>query len=159
MVPVLWEYIALGTNDEAANRIALILAVTMVLTDFFDGFFARLLKQTSPLGQFLDPVADKISILAGMLALVVYRDYPEWLFIIILVREIIGTAGSLYLIYGHRVLGKPNWWGKTGVALISLSGLAYLMQWEWKVYTTYPIVVVLVIGLTAYFFTYRRHFA
>src|SRR5258707_4169884 len=64
------------------------------ITDSLDGYYARKLGQTSRLGAFLDPVADKL-IVAAALILIVSRD-PRWYVaiasIVIIGREIAGSA-------------------------------------------------------------------
>jgi hypothetical protein len=71
----------------------------------------------------------------GLFLLVYYRDYPLWVTLIVAVREIIGTVGGGFLLIKRNVLGKPNYWGKFGVGLISLSGLFYLFNWPYREYT------------------------
>src|SRR3569832_329750 len=59
-----------------ANLATAALFVVAGVTDWFDGYLARRLNQTSPFGAFLDPVADKLMVAAQMVALVLllYRD-------------------------------------------------------------------------------------
>lgn len=72
---------------------AIIFAVA-ALTDWLDGYLARKLKQVSPLGEFLDPVADKLIVAVSLVLLV--QSYPNaWLAIaaaIIVCREIVISA-------------------------------------------------------------------
>ncbi|GAA3684373.1 cardiolipin synthase [Yimella lutea] len=66
------------------------LAVLMIagLTDYLDGKLARMLGQTSKLGQMLDPAADRLYILATILALAMRDIIPWWLVWILLAREL-----------------------------------------------------------------------
>lgn len=66
------------------------------LSDFFDGFIARTLKQTTKLGGILDPLADKMLILAAFLGLLIAGKANEWVIYLILVRE--------FFITGFRVV-------------------------------------------------------
>jgi CDP-diacylglycerol--glycerol-3-phosphate 3-phosphatidyltransferase/cardiolipin synthase len=64
------------------------------ITDWLDGYLARLLRQTSPLGAFLDPVADKLMV-AVVLVLLLQRHPTVWLALpsaIIIGREITVSA-------------------------------------------------------------------
>lgn len=155
-IPALW-YILAHTHDLPTMRLytALTLAF-MTLTDYLDGFLARKLGQETPLGQYLDPIADKIVIIAGLYLLVSYRDYPLWVAIIVSIREVIGTVGGGFLLIKRNVLGKPNYWGKIGVGLISVSGLFYLFNWPYREYTIAPLLFVFVGGIFAYTKTYGR---
>lgn len=62
------------------------------LTDWFDGFLARRLQQTSAFGAFLDPVADKLMVAAALILLVQLNRCEAWLAMIIIGREITISA-------------------------------------------------------------------
>src|SRR3982751_3765055 len=75
------------------------------ITDYFDGYLARSQGTVSKLGQFLDPIADKIMIAAVILMLVFTRDIDGWHVIaalIILLREII-VSGLREFLAGLQV--------------------------------------------------------
>ena len=62
------------------------------ITDFFDGYLARRSNQVSPLGRFLDPIADKLLIAALLLMLVGFERMTVWSYpaaVIILMRELL----------------------------------------------------------------------
>lgn len=79
---------------EGAPAIAAGIFVLAALTDWLDGYLARLLGQTSPFGAFLDPVADKLMVAVALVLLV--HAYPTaWMVIpaaIIIGREIAISA-------------------------------------------------------------------
>jgi len=155
-IPALW-YILAHPHD--IGRIRLYTALTlafMTATDFFDGYLARKLGQETPLGQYLDPIADKIVIISGLFLLYVYRDFPLSVAIFVAVREIAGTVGGGFLLIKRNVLGKPNWWGKWGVGAISLSGLFYLFNWPFREWTLVVLIAVFIGGIIAYARTYGR---
>src|SRR5205809_7178051 len=62
------------------------------LTDWLDGYLARRRKQVTALGQLIDPLADKLLILAALLALVQMGLVPAWMVAIIVGRELAVTA-------------------------------------------------------------------
>lgn len=62
--------VAYHWNHPWANMLATGLFVLAALTDWLDGYLARKLEQTSPLGTFLDPVADKLMVAAALVMLV-----------------------------------------------------------------------------------------
>jgi CDP-diacylglycerol--glycerol-3-phosphate 3-phosphatidyltransferase len=76
------------------HLVSAIIFAAAALTDFLDGYLARKLKQISPLGEFLDPVADKLIVAVSLVLLV--QSYPSpWLAIpavIIVSREIVISA-------------------------------------------------------------------
>jgi cardiolipin synthase len=80
------------------------LAVLMVsgFTDWADGVLARKLHQTSRLGALLDPLADRLYILATLLGLILRHVVPVWLPVVIVGRDVV-LAGALAVLrrYGY----------------------------------------------------------
>jgi len=68
------------------------------MTDILDGHWARKSGRTTPLGAFLDPVADKALIGAAMISLAILDRFPWWIVVVILVREIGITIFRLLVI-------------------------------------------------------------
>jgi len=67
---------------------ALVLFTIAVITDFYDGYFARKHSLISRTGNFLDPLADKILVLSMFGAFCLFGVCPVWLFVVILIREL-----------------------------------------------------------------------
>ena len=70
------------------------------VTDYFDGYIARIWKQTSNIGKMLDPIADKLLVSAALLLLAYDRTIDKWSLwaaIIILCREILVSGLREYL--------------------------------------------------------------
>ncbi len=65
------------------------------ITDKLDGTIARARNQVTTFGKFLDPIADKILVLAAMMLLVEMNKLPAWIPIIILFREFVVSRISL----------------------------------------------------------------
>ena len=87
-VPVfLW--LVIGPRTATADIIAAVLLGFAGASDWLDGKLARMLNQTSRLGQLLDPLADRLYIGATIIALAVRGIIPWWLFGVILAREVI----------------------------------------------------------------------
>jgi cardiolipin synthase len=104
---------------------AVILYACAAWTDFFDGFIARHLGQVSELGKLLDPLADRVFILALTLMLVVKGTLAGWLAMTIVGRDVLVLA--IYPLVGRRGLGQipVNFTGKSATALL-LFGLTWL---------------------------------
>lgn len=62
------------------------------LTDYLDGYFARKKKQVTKLGVLLDPIADKLLVIAALILLVDIELVPAWIAIVIITREFIVTG-------------------------------------------------------------------
>jgi len=97
-------------------------------TDYLDGYLARRLKQTTPFGAFLDPVADKAMVVAALVVLVEYYQ-SFWITIpavIMISREIIISALREWMAeLGKRSSVAVSWLGKykTAAQMIAIIGL------------------------------------
>ncbi len=104
---LLWpDFEPLGLEPRRLDYlIAFALYCLMGITDYFDGYLARASGAVSRLGQFLDPIADKIMIAAVILMLVFTRDiqgYNVFAALVILLREII-VSGLREFLSGIQV--------------------------------------------------------
>lgn len=91
-VPFFFWLIVGPQND----GLALIILIVSSFTDWLDGYLARRLNQFSRLGELLDPLADRLYVVAALIALL-YRDLlPLWVVVVLLLRDL---AMSLLLVY------------------------------------------------------------
>ena len=80
------------------------------ITDKLDGSIARSRNLVTNFGKFLDPIADKILVLAAMLILVEKQMIPAWIPIIVLTREFVVSAYRLIAVeQGGEVIAASNW--------------------------------------------------
>jgi cardiolipin synthase (CMP-forming) len=77
---------------QGKNEVAAAIFILAALTDWFDGFLARRLNQTSAFGAFLDPVADKLMVTAALLVLVHLMRLNSAIALVIVGREIAISA-------------------------------------------------------------------
>ncbi len=82
----LFLWLVLGPE---ADGWALLLLLVAGFTDYLDGNLARRLNQTSSLGQVLDPVADRLYILAVVVGLVLRDIIPLWLAVLLPMRDVL----------------------------------------------------------------------
>jgi len=99
LIPVFMVLLLLGYN-----WIALAVFVIASLTDFVDGYIARHYNQTSDLGKFLDPLADKLLVTAAMLIFVQWGRIPAWAVMIVLAREFAVSGLRMVAATGGKVL-------------------------------------------------------
>lgn len=88
LVPVIVIYLMGGCYCTA-----LVLLVVSGLTDVLDGFLARVLKQQTVLGAYLDPIADKALIISCFVTLAIKKFIPGWLSVIVISRDCIILLG------------------------------------------------------------------
>lgn len=109
------------------NLVAFVFFIIAAVTDFFDGYLARLMKQQSAFGRFLDPVADKLLVASALLALAGFGHISGLVILpalVILCREIMVSGLREYL--GGLRISVPvsqlaKW--KTTVQLVALGFL------------------------------------
>ncbi|GHV43640.1 CDP-diacylglycerol--glycerol-3-phosphate 3-phosphatidyltransferase [Synergistales bacterium] len=66
--------------------------IVAALTDSLDGYIARKHKIVTTLGKFIDPLADKVLVIAAMLALIELHRIPSWMVLVIITRESVVTG-------------------------------------------------------------------
>jgi cardiolipin synthase len=84
-------------------RIALWLFVVQAVTDLLDGFLARVLKEKTSLGAFLDPLADKAMLVSSFIVLSMKGIIPVWTTSIVILRDVVLTTGYFIIC---KVVGK-----------------------------------------------------
>ena len=82
------------------------------LTDKLDGYIARSRNQITTFGKFLDPIADKILVLAAMLMLVEMNKLPSWIPIIVITREFVVSGYRLVAVTKGGDVIAASFWGK-----------------------------------------------
>lgn len=90
---------------------ALAVFIIASLTDFVDGYIARHYNQVSDFGKFLDPLADKLLVLACMLIFIQWGRMPAWAVMIVLAREFAVSGLRMVAAAGGKVLAA-GWSGK-----------------------------------------------
>ena len=116
LAPVfLWLYVK-GDEDGA-----LIAFAAAAATDALDGLAARLLRQQTQLGAFLDAAADKLLVGCALVALALRGQVPWWLTGIVVGRDVLLAAGSVFLVAHHAPLPvRPTRIGKYATAAVVL---------------------------------------
>lgn len=105
----------IGTLSYDYYGFSLVILAVAGITDVLDGIFARIKKQKTKLGTFLDPVADKALLMSSFIAMTLLDWIPKWLTIIAITRDVILIVGnlSIYFLTGDfkvspTILGKAT---------------------------------------------------
>ena len=137
------------------------------LSDLLDGFIARTFHQYSELGELLDPIADKLTLGAVAVCMIVsYIDYPAifLLFILFMCKEFLMGCGGVVLWSRRRVRpGPAQWYGKAATIFFYLSVITIfvmkLLKHEilWVIWTLTAITAVfMVYAFIRYSFKFRE---
>jgi CDP-diacylglycerol--glycerol-3-phosphate 3-phosphatidyltransferase len=102
-----------GLQDPTIEARWILVAVFLIAagTDWLDGYLARKLNQITDLGKFLDPLVDKLLVLAPLMSLVELQAVPAWGVFMILARELT-IAGWRVDPNLQRSVQGANFWGK-----------------------------------------------
>lgn len=129
LVPVLVALLLLGEYSTA-----LIVALIAGFSDWLDGALARHFDWQTEVGGFLDPLADKLLMVAAYITLTWLAALPLWLVGLVVLRDIVIVAGGLFYHYKiERFKGEPTQLSKFNtfcqlllmwVVLVALAGLA-----------------------------------
>jgi CDP-diacylglycerol--glycerol-3-phosphate 3-phosphatidyltransferase len=88
--------------------ISLVVFVLAALSDLFDGIIAQRRNMVTDFGRLMDPIADKILVLAAFAAFVQLQLIEAWMFVIIVSREILITSLRLFALNKGKVLSAAR---------------------------------------------------
>jgi CDP-diacylglycerol--glycerol-3-phosphate 3-phosphatidyltransferase len=156
LVPVL----VVALLEKTADALAAVVFAVASLTDAIDGYLARSRNWVTTFGKLMDPIADKLLIVAALIALVSLGRLEAWVAMVIIAREFAVTVLRVAIgtqqgsVISASLLGKL----KTAIqvamviALIAVHGHPV---WLWVL--IYATVFVTVLSGADYFFGLRRH--
>ena len=110
--------------------IAFIILFISLFSDMFDGFLARKLNQETETGKMLDPICDKISLIAILITLFLIGSMPLWGLVIIIARDILILIGSMILWKNRNKIFASNSFGKITGALYGALICAFTLGWH-----------------------------
>ena len=123
-IPVIVTLAIMPGPNDMFRWLALLIYILAAITDFLDGFLARILSQTSPLGRMLDPIADKLLVGALLIILAWDRTFSAFDLIpatAIMLREIF-VPGLREFLGAKSVIVHVSWLAKykTTLQLIAM---------------------------------------
>ena len=129
-------------NRDAGFWAAALFSIAAI-TDWLDGYLARRMQIVTVFGKFLDPIADKLIVMAALIMILPYDRVPAWMVLVILGREIIitglrGIASSEGIVIAASDLGKF----KTIFQLVAIIGLLLHYDYNWFLGIQHPLLVV-----------------
>jgi CDP-diacylglycerol--glycerol-3-phosphate 3-phosphatidyltransferase len=158
LVPVL--IVALLEKTGAGDLLAAIVFAVASITDAVDGYLARARGSVTTFGKLMDPIADKLLIVAALIALVSLGRLEAWVAMVIIAREFavtvlrVAVGAQQGMVISASALGKV----KTAIqvamvlVLITVHGTRPL----WVTLLVYATVLVTILSGADYFFGVRR---
>ena len=138
VAPLVWLLI------EGQSGAALALLALMGLSDAVDGLLAKRFQWRTRLGEYLDPLADKMMLVGTYLALGWLGALPVWLVAAIILRDLVIVAGAIaYHLVTHQLEMRPTWLSKINTTAQIALALAVILD---QVMPIAEIVTVALIG-------------
>jgi CDP-diacylglycerol--glycerol-3-phosphate 3-phosphatidyltransferase len=156
LVPVFLVLAYQHTTSGAVG--AFVVFVIASVSDRVDGHLARRMQTVSRMGEFLDPLADKLLIGAALVVLVATRPFPLWAAVVIAVREVAVQALRIKIVNsGGTLPASPAAKYKTALQVTMVGW--WLLPWQVNFFHWVLLAAVLATTLWSggeYFFEARR---
>lgn len=156
LVPVL--VVALLGETAGGDLLAAIVFAVASLTDWVDGWLARSRNSVTTFGKLMDPVADKLLVVAALFALVSLDRLPAWVAMVIVTRELAVTLSRMAATSQGVVIPAAGW-GKLKT-IVQVAAILCLIAFDptplWVDGLVYVAVAITVISGVDYFFGLRR---
>ena len=115
LIPFILCFIA--TDNYIAAAITLVISG---ITDVADGAIARKFNLITDFGKLVDPLADKLTQIAALIAIVIKGIIPIWILTIFIIKEIVMICGASFL-YGRKTIVFSKWYGKMATVVLYIA--------------------------------------
>ncbi len=132
---------------------AFILFTISGITDVVDGFLARKYNLISNFGKLMDPLADKLTQISVIASLVILNIIPEWVLIIVFIKEFFMIIGASFL-YGKDVVVYSRWYGKLATILFYIAIVVSLITSQYifnNIVDNIDLILYILASLTTIF--------
>jgi cardiolipin synthase len=143
------------SSESGTDALPAVIFAVISWSDYFDGIAARLTGQYSRFGALLDPLVDRLLVVAGLVVCWNFELLPRWAIALLVARELfLLVAGNLALRVGYQM--KINWPGRAAVwptmsaiffGLVGLKTLAAILVYIGLVLSYYAVVLYIRDGL------------
>jgi CDP-diacylglycerol--glycerol-3-phosphate 3-phosphatidyltransferase len=155
LVPVLVVALLGETGNDV---LAAIVFAAASVTDALDGYLARSRNAITSFGKLMDPIADKLLVVAALFALVSLGRLEAWIAMVIVTRELAVTVTRM-VATAQGVIIPAAGWGKVKT-IVQVAAIFFLIAFDptplWVDLLVYAAVAVTVISGVDYFFGLRR---
>ena len=157
LVPVL-VVVLLGESENGDLWAAIVFGLASA-TDAMDGYLARSRNAITSFGKLMDPIADKLLIIAALVALVSLDRLAAWVAMVIIARELSVTVTRMQATQ-HGLIIASSWWGKAKT-IVQVAAIFFLIAAgdpspAWVDGLVYGAVAITIVSGVDYFFGLRR---
>lgn len=107
--------------------IAAIIFIALAASDAVDGYVARSRNMVTTFGKFIDPLADKLLVMAALVALVDLDTLPSWIALVIIARELVVSGLRMVAVAEGRVIAASSF-GKIKTILQIVAIVGFLLK-------------------------------
>jgi CDP-diacylglycerol--glycerol-3-phosphate 3-phosphatidyltransferase len=155
LVPVLMAFLLV--DIPYGDVFALAVFVIAAASDSLDGYLARRFRQTTVMGAFLDPLADKLIVTAALVSLVELGELSAWVAMVVIGRELAVTGLRMVAAVQGTVVSASKWGkAKTASQMLAIAALIIGPRWldpKWTLggrsITWYLVALMLVLTVVS----------
>ncbi len=148
------------SGNEIHRWLALFSFGLATLSDALDGYIARRYNQRSTLGTYLDPMADKILLVSGVVLFSLNNEpyfarMPLWLTVTIISRDLLVSIGIGVVHYAcGKVSVKPRLTGKAATVCQMIIILWTLLQWDREILFSWWLTAAVLTGVSGFYYVF-----
>lgn len=143
--------LALKQESDTHGFWAILVCIVAALTDWLDGVLARRATHVTPFGVVVDPIADKFFAAIMVVGLILYREFPLWLALVVVGRDILIVSFGYWLMQRYKVSLPSNLFGKYAFASLLMLILSEVLRFPFGMQLFFPVTVILLaLSLASY---------
>lgn len=154
LAPLIYWQLTTGTPQ--GTFFSFMLLILAAVTDVVDGWVARARHEISELGKILDPLGDKMVILATLLALAMSRKLPFILVLIYLLKETMQILAGVFLVKRFKQVIPANWWGKSSTVGFFAGFALFFINYKLGIIMIGAAITLSIVAFYSYYSIYRR---
>jgi len=147
-----------ASGDEINRLLAILAFAAAAITDGVDGYIARRYNQRSELGAVLDPLADKLLLVSGLILLSLesrgnFNELPDWLLATVLGRDaiILVGIGVIHFTCG-KIIVQPRISGKIATVFQMITIVWVLLKWDGSVLNHLCLAAAVFTGVSGVYY-------
>lgn len=114
------------------------------VTDFLDGMFARMLNQQTKIGEILDPIADKLTLISIMICLSIKFGSILGFMVVLIIKELCMLFAGAFMLKKVKKTIKSRWYGKLATAFFYFSiSLIVFFKAMWEIESKFLVNILM----------------